>query len=314
MILKKNVPILSPVLLKPLAKGRAFSFSPFLERTPMKYLTMIALIFVGISSEMSVQAQDVFSDSGQSASDISDTVDAFRAALGDLNPFEPVNFGSGRRQINWDAAPDSISAPNNFPGDFFNFNASPRARGIEFSTPGSGFQLSATAASGQGADFTNINSAYDGTFEAFSPERLFTPINSNITDVLFFDPADQTTSAATNGFGVVFSDVDLQNTTSIELFDRQDDSLGVFYADTYVGLADDEHFSFLGISYTDSIISRARITTGTDALGGLEDPSNNIDLVVMDDIIFGEPSAVPEPGCLGVLLVGAVACGFRRRR
>lgn len=280
----------------------------------MNYLKYTALVLVVMMTASQGEGQNVFSDSGASATDISDTVDAFRDALGDLNPFVPESFDSGRRQINWDAAPDFISAPNEFPGDFFNFGANPRARGIEFSTEGSGFQLSATAASGQGTDFTNLNSAYDSLFEAFSPERLFTPIGSNITDVHFFDPSDQTTGATTHGFGVVFSDVDYANTTSIELFDVQDNSLGVYFAENYVGAATDEHFSFLGVSFLDSVIGRARITTGTDPLGGLEDIANGVDLVVMDDIIFGEPAAVPEPSSFAILLVGAATCGLRRRR
>ena len=282
----------------------------------MPYLIFTILTLLAVSTPI-VQAQTVFSESGANAADISDTVDDFRTALGDLNPFEPTNFGGGRRQINWDAAPDAISAPNFFPGDFFNFGASPRARGIEFSTNGSGFQLSATAASGQGTDFTNLNAQYDQTFEAFSPERLFTPIDSNITDVEFFDPATQTDQTTTNGFGVIFSDVDFVDTTSIELFDVDDNSLGLFYAENYVGAQTDEHFSFLGISYDESIIGRARITTGTSALGPNEDLNNSIDLVVMDDIIFGEPAAVnavPEPNCAAILFASSLLGTCLRRR
>ena len=284
----------------------------------MKKFYYFALAFVlGCANPWTLDAQTVFSEAGANASDITDTVDDFRVALGDLNPFEPTNFNGGRRQINWDAAPDFISAPNPFPGDFFNFNASPRARGIEFSTAGTGFQLSATAASGAGTDFTNINAQYDQIFEAFSPERLFTPIDSNVTDVEFFDPATQVDQTTTHGFGVIFSDVDFADTTSIELFDTDDNSLGLYYAENYVGSETDEHFSFLGISFDDSVISRARITTGTSALGPNEDLGNSVDLVVMDDIIFGEPaaSAVPEPGSLAVLLLGsAMTACFRRRR
>lgn len=262
-------------------------------------------------------AQTVFSEAGATTADIADTVDAFRTELGDLNPFEPVNVASGRRQINWDAAPDAISAPNAFPGDFFNFSSSPRARGIEFSTPGSGFQLSATEASGEGIYFSNINSQYDEVFDAFSDERLFTPIQSNVTDVLFFSPSDQTTPATTNGFGVVFSDVDFADTTSIELYDTLDNSLGIYLAENYTSPTTDnanQHFSFLGITYADSIIGRARIITGTAALGGLEDLNAGVDLVVMDDVIFGEPRSVPEPSSAAMLLIGLFAVNSVRRR
>lgn len=265
-------------------------------------------------------AQTVYSESGASAADITGTVDEFRDALGDLNPFTPEDFASGRRQINWDAAPDAVSAPNSFAGDFFNFGASPRARGIEFSTEGSGFQLSATEASGEGIYFSNINTQYEQIFDAFSPERLFTAIDSNVTDVSFFTPSDQVTAATVNGFGVIFSDIDLDFTTSIELFDATDNSLGLFFAKNFTDPNLDnanQHFSFLGVSFADSVIGRARITTGTDALGGLENLEDGVDLVVMDDIIFGEPqaiSAVPEPGSAAIVLFGIFAVSGIRRR
>lgn len=290
-----------------------------MKQLPLKYLSLFAVLAM-IIGQTNVHAEEtVFSATGATAGDIAGTVDAFRATLGDLNPNEPVNFTSGRRQINWDAAPDSVSAPNAFPGDFFNFNASPRARGIEFSTPGNGFQLSATVASAEGIDFTNINSQYDEIFEPFSAERLFTPIDSNITDVHFFDPADQTTPAGVSGFGVVFSDVDFFNTTSIELFDLEDNSLGTFFAENFLEIGVDnsnEHFSFLGISYSDLLIGRAQITTGTLPLGGIEDLNNSWDLVTIDDVIFGEPTitAIPEPGISAVLLLGFAAVGGIRRR
>ncbi|KAA1260449.1 hypothetical protein LF1_29890 [Rubripirellula obstinata] len=272
------------------------------------------VVFIGLPN---TQAQTVFSEAGATAADVTDTVDGFRTALGTLNPFEPTDFPSGRRQINWDAAPDAVSAPNPFAGNFFNFSSSPRARGIEFSTPGTGFQLSATEASGVGEYFANINSQYGQVFDAFSPERLFTPLSSNVTEVSFFSPSDQTTPALTNGFGVIFSDVDFADTTSIELFDINDASLGVYFAENYAvnGIENpNQHFSFLGVAYDDPIISSALITTGTDALGGLEDLSAGVDLVVMDDIIFGEPQAVPEPSSTAALLLGLLAAVRRRRR
>ena len=85
----------------------------------------------------------VFEVSGAGAGDISLKVSGFQTALGALNPNQPGSFGSGRREINWDGVPDALSAPNNLPADFFNATVSPRARGVVFSTPGGGFQVSA---------------------------------------------------------------------------------------------------------------------------------------------------------------------------
>src|SRR4051794_22844622 len=98
----------------------------------------------------SIASAQVFSASGPNAAAIQGTVDGFRANLGTLNPNVAGSFGSGRREINWDGVPDAASAPNPFPANFFNVNS---PRGVVFSTPGSGFQVSATAASGTPVNF-----------------------------------------------------------------------------------------------------------------------------------------------------------------
>ncbi|MEM9777929.1 MAG: hypothetical protein AAF902_25355, partial [Chloroflexota bacterium] len=161
----------------------------------------------------------VYQATGHDALDIQEGVDAYREALGNLNAPAPFNNLDGRRQINWDAAPDAISAPNAFPGNFFNADVTPRARGIAFETDGTGFQLSATKASGAGVEFDNINPSYSDIFQTFSAERLFTPIGSNKVDAKFFNPAQQVEQALTDGFGAVFTDVDLEAATTISYFD-----------------------------------------------------------------------------------------------
>ncbi len=52
------------------------------------------------------------------------------------------------------------------------------------------------------------NASYATAFQAFSPLRLFSPIGSNITEIRIFIPGNGTIPALTNGFGVVFADVD----------------------------------------------------------------------------------------------------------
>lgn len=276
------------------------------------YKSFLIAVLVLLTYGTPNHGQTVFMDSGPDAASIQDTVNAFRDGLGLLNPFEPANFAGGRRQINWDAAPDAVSAPNSFPGDFFNFSASPRARGIEFTTPGSGFQLSATAASGEGIEFDNINNTYSNLFSTFSAERLFTPIGSNVTEVKFFDPANQTTPALVRGFGAVFSDVDITGASFLEFFDANGEQLQK--VNVFLG-GDNEDLSFGGLLFDEPVIGSVQITTGTAALGGdvFEIPSAGIDLVVLDDFIFGEPAPIPEPASARLLGLGILGWFSRCR-
>src|SRR5204862_3020716 len=116
---------------------------------------------------------------GTAPANIDPTFNAFAASLGGANNGVGGTFATGFRRINWDGVPDALSAPNNLPANFFNVNS---PRGVVFSTPGSGFQVSATAASGTPIEFGNIDPSYAGDFAAFSPQRLFTALDSTITD------------------------------------------------------------------------------------------------------------------------------------
>jgi len=160
----------------------------------------------------SAQVFTTFQASGFNPAGIQTTVDAYRTALGTLNPnlAGTQNGGMGRREINWDGVPAAMAAPNNLSANFFNVNS---PRGATFATPGTGFQASgATTDSGTGqpaaANFGNINPTYTATFQVFSPQRLFTAVGSNAFDVLF-SVAGSATPAGVRGFGAVFTDVDV---------------------------------------------------------------------------------------------------------
>jgi hypothetical protein len=250
-----------------------------------------------------------FSATAVNAAGIQATVDAYRAALGTLNPNVAGSFGSGRREINWDGVPDALSAANNLPANFFNVNS---PRGVVLSTPGTGFQVSATAASGTPVEFSNIDPNYSSFFATFSAQRLFTALGSTITDINFFVPGTNT-PAGTNAFGAVFSDVDLANTSSIQYFDLLGNSLGTFFVPAIGG---NETLSFLGVQFVSGEqIGRVRITSGSQVLAAGNTLS---DLTVMDDFIYGEPigtaAAVPEPGTILLSLTGLGALAFARAR
>jgi hypothetical protein len=253
----------------------------------------VTLVFSMLFAVASATASPItFSAGGADPAAIQATVDVFRTALGALNPNVAGSFGAGRREINWDGVPDALSAPNPLPANFFNVNS---PRGVVFSTPGTSLQTSANAGVAP-VRFDNINATYSAQFQTFSPQRLFTSVGSNITDINFFVPGS-TTASFTSGFGAVFVDVDLSNTTSIQFFDTLGLSLGTFFAPVA-----NNGLSFLGVQFNaGERIGRVHITSGNTPVGPTE--AVGLDVVVMDDFIYGEPAAVPEP--VTTLLVGA---------
>lgn len=254
----------------------------------------------------------VTSAAGAIPANIQATVDAYRAALGALNPNVVGSFGSGRHEINWDGVLDASSSPNNLPANFFNVNT---PREVVFSTPGTGFQVSTDSSNPTmtPVEFGNIDPSYPGLFRTFSPERLFTSLGSNIVDVSFFIPGS-TTPAVTTGFGAVFTDVDLASTSSLQFFDTANNSLGTFFVPAVEGA--NETLSFLGIQFTEgAVVSRVRVTSGNQVLAAGEIPGQ--DLVVLDDFIYGEPriaQQIPEPTTLLLLAMGLFALGAFRLR
>lgn len=241
-----------------------------------------------------------FLAAGPNAASIQTTVDNFRNALGALNAPDGVNHPDGRRQINWDAAPDAISDPNPFPGDFFNTDFAPRARGMSFTTNGSGLRLSATAASGNPVEFGEANE-----FDTFSAERLFGILDGNIVDVHFRNPALPNQRAVVDGFGAVFTGNELTGFTFMEFFDLNDTKVHEVTAPN----AGNEGLAFAGSSFDKAEIARVRIYAGTlgvnqcGAEGGV-----SLDCVAMDDFIAGEMQPVPVPPAIA--LMGAVIAGL----
>jgi len=270
---------------------------------------------VGVTMASSHAGAIVFSGTGVDIAGITPTRDAFRTAVGGgTTAGANGSFGGVRREINWDGVPAASSAPNNLAANFFNVNS---PRGVVFSTPGTGFQVSgATTDAGAGqpaaANFGNIDPSYTNTFAPFSAQRLFTALGSNILDINFFLPGT-VTPATVSAFGAIFSDVDLSNTTSIQLFDGSNISLGTFFVPA---AGSSQRFSFLGIQFNaGEQIGRVRITNGNAALGaGVLDGTS--DVVVMDDFIYSEPglAAVPEPGTLLSGLAGIVLLAIARHR
>lgn len=210
------------------------------------------------------------------AGNIQSALDEYRNLLGTDNGSSGPQT-SGRREINWDGVPDSLAAPSYLPHGFF------IGRGADFTTPGLGVQVSADASNPWAAlpSFGNINPNYVNIFPAFSQERLFSPIGSNVVDLRFYVPGT-TTPAVVRGFGAVYVDVDRNENTAFEYFDIDDHSLGVYATPTQ-----NEGHVFLGVLFDSPIVHRVRIEYGNTALG--PDDGGSVDVSVMDDFIFGEP-------------------------
>jgi len=236
-------------------------------------------------------APTVFQAAGPTVASIQNTVDQYRTALGDPNNGNVVGQSSGRREINWDGGGSTATAIVGTP--FTGFLAN---RGALFTTTGTGFVQAPLA----GLVDTFHNPTYASIFQPFSPQRLFSPIDSNVTEVTFFVPGPDNKPATTNGFGAVFTDVDLPNgsgpgdtngnrkaSTLIECFGTDG---GLIFSSFVPASPGDGSLSFFGIVFGDARIARVRITSG-DAPPGPNDDGTH-DIVMMDDFLYGEPQPV----------------------
>lgn len=263
---------------------------------------LVALAGMLLASPIDAAAVTIFSDAGANAAAIQDTVDTYRAALGNPNNGNTAGpLAAGRREINWDGGGPPVIDGTAPVTPFVVFQ---NTRGGTFTTPGTG--LTQAAVTGGLLSLDLINPTYANVFAPFSPNRLFTPLGSNVTDGSFSIPGSAgAVAAGVRGFGAVFSDVDLSGATSIEYFDTNGVSLGVFDVPAFQG---DQTFSFLGITTEGSepLIGSVRIITGTDPLGPNEGEA--LDLVVMDDFFYGEPqlaiAQTPQPSSVLMLVLG----------
>ena len=99
-------------------------------------------------------------------------------------------------------------------------------------------------------------------FQAFSPTKTFAMFNDNGIGFRFVLASAHTASqefAATRGFGAIFRNVALANTTSIEYFNGAR-SLGKFF----VPVGTQGQAEFLGVLFANPIVTSVQITCGTD--------------------------------------------------
>jgi hypothetical protein len=242
----------------------------------------------------------------RAAGDIAPSVNAFRDALGTLNANLPGSRPDGRREINWDAVPAAFTNTNSFPGDFFNQPVAGRARGLVSSTPGTGQRVS-------DVNFADLNPDFGHEFVFFSPIRTFAPVGSNLLTVTFFVPGSNVAATST-GFGVVFSDVDRRGSTAIRLFDAEGKNLGRYLAPPSPG-----GLSFVGVMFLGASVARVEIESGQAAVSADaidvsdRDRGPARDLVIMDDFIFGEPTAATGDRSLAPVVMDNGSSRLRSR-
>lgn len=247
-------------------------------------LCLLGLGLVSLSTVNTHAAFTVFEAPGVDPAGITPMRDAFRVAVGG-GAVAGANgsFGGLRREINWDGVPEVFADPNPLPANFFNVNS---PRGVVFSTPGTGFLVSANA--GQASP---VRFGFPSDFQTFSAQRLFTALGSSVTDVSFFLPGTAT-PAVTTAFGLIFTDAEVANSAMVQFFDQNNTLLFSQSALT----SGNQGLGFLGVVATaGESIGLVRITSGgniisaSGVLGNLND-----DAVVMDDFLYAEPTLVPE--------------------
>jgi hypothetical protein len=134
--------------------------------------------------------------------------------------------------------------------------------------------------------FDHLNPTASAEFEAFSGDQVFAN-TENESWPIGFEVAGKSDPASVQGFGMVFSDVDLPQSTSLEFFDG-DRSLGKFYVPA---AEPGSRFSFLGVCFHNHTITSVRVNHEGVIAKGEPDISQggSKDLVVIDDIIYSEP-------------------------
>lgn len=246
-------------------------------------LFLAGVVVTAIFSCSKEDEEDPVQQVVSAAGDIQAAIDEYRNLLGPNNGGTAGSQGSGRREINWEGVPDEYSSPNDYPFEFFNTAEGTRARGAVFSSPGGKIQVSASKNNPTQTllHFGNINPQYTEIFPAFSGDKLFSPVESNIVDLRFYIPGTNQ-AAVVNGFGAVYVDVDEVENTAFEYYDINEKLLGTYKTETQ-----NEGHVFLGVLFKQAIVHHVRITYGNTALG--PDDGGNVDVAVMDDFVYGEP-------------------------
>jgi PEP-CTERM motif len=195
--------------------------------------------------------------------------------------------GQTVQDVDWDGLP----LGSNVAGSAFN------SRGIQFSTPGTGFLVD--------DDF-----GFPSDLQTFSPGNLFAQVNSNIVDFTFVVPGTNT-ATNTSAFGAVFVDLENANETRIDFFDQNN---SLFFSHNVLNGTNRSLTFFGGVANAGEQISRVRITFPNNFVTSNGNRANEVDdFVVLDNVSFAGITAVPEPSSMWLLgLAGLSLVAYRR--
>lgn len=222
---------------------------------------------------------------------VGSAINFFRQDLGGANNGTGNSYTSGRREINWDDLPENLcQSPSTDIRKFYNANV---PRGMVLADDQS-YRCSRTPNFGgqnEVARFGNINPNYVQYFNVQSQFRLFAPTGKPEFNIRFFVPGTKI-PATVSGFGIVFSDKDNLENGVIILYDAAGEEISRHLAPNQ-----NNDISFVGVSYNDGTrIAAVRVLAGNAVLGASEAFGSGIDVVAVDDIIYGEPrAAVSHP-------------------
>ncbi|MCE9573550.1 MAG: hypothetical protein K8W52_10370 [Deltaproteobacteria bacterium] len=228
-------------------------------------------------------------------------------------------LSTGHREVVWDGVPEALRNKGTFNPAFFDRQAGAAAGvqgGIIF-TAASGTGLEVNDAldgatpdpttvgpptnqnASLGGDFSNHNPAFAGDLLSFTQSASFAPLGTTTVDITFHVAASSK-PAVVDGLGIVFTSVDKPQTTYVEFFDEQERSIARVYAPVQSPgpfpvagplAANKIPFSFAGYIDHDARIAHVRVVSGELPVdtAASDMPAGNQDVVIFDDVYYGEP-------------------------
>lgn len=280
----------------------------------------VALAGAVLTLTAGANAQTIFQGGG--TADATTALNSFLTAIGGGNNGGLVGTQpTGHRRVNWDGVPIPAA------GTDFDIDANTIGMAVDRFVGRGALYQEVYAVSNNG--FSSVNPDVAGQFPAFTPAKTFAMFNDNLIEQSFTVPGSLT-SASTRGFGAIFLDAELADTSSIEYFNGAT-SLGKFSVPVtpISGGA-----SFLGVLFDNPLVTDVTLTLGNATLfsfengvitsGGAETLGDFKDLAVTDDFVFAEPqisgaAAAPEPGTwafagISAGMIGALALRRRLKR